>query len=478
MRMKPALLFFVAFGMACCWTFTSKGESLSEPGGGTVETGLASGFHMPALDPAMPKAWTPVSFIFITKEDCEGMPGCVANNPFNTYGSIAVPVDPKAHDRVCTKQDLFDGTCTSCFPMSGEDAIVFGGWTISDARYINFLINQVDRWDGEEGRESTRSSIGLGFNTLTLKTFEGYPLNARFIMIVTASTTTAQAIKNYFINMGIPSSGINVYLFHRDFANGYMGENADNLLFMYRVCGVDEEVMARYAEYPPLMAWIIRRDPSTIGDVVEMEPWVARPDPVELGQEEDLRTLIREIITQYWPEYGPPFRHVREILRHADPEECRGEVPRPERCNYDNPDALYFRFMLSETDFLAPYFDDEEDFIIIAGVNHGLYPIQSWFSYFLYRLSDGRAFVGIQDVDMIGSAQLYWPEAGDHFFAYKLALNCHGDPWCYDVSTGEQGIEPGERFLLDGRIYLDPISKTGPDPGNFVPSIALWYQNE
>lgn len=406
------------------------------------------------------------------------MPGCEQNNPFSSYGVIAVPVDPKDRDPICTKQDFVDGTCTTGFPMSGEDAIVFGGRTISDARYINFMLYQVDRWDGETGRESTRSSIGLGINTLTLKTFEGYPLNARFIMIVTASTTTAQAIKNFFISVGIPPSGINVYLFHRDFANGYLGENADNLLFMYRISGADEEVLESYEASMPLKAWIVRGDPAAIGDVDEMEPWVPRPDPAELDQEEGLRTLIREIVTQYWPEYGPPFRQVRETLVHLDPEECRGEVPNPEMCQYDNPDALYALFKWSETLYAIPYLDDEEDFVIIAGVNHSLYPLQSWFTYFLTRLSDLKAFVGIQDADMIGSARQYWSEAGDRFFAYKMALNCHGDPWCYEVPPGEQGIEPGEKFLGNGRIYLDPDSKTGSDPDNFVPSVMLWYQKE
>jgi hypothetical protein len=85
-------------------------------------------------------------------------------------------------------------------------------------------------------------------------------------------------------------------------------------------------------------------------------------------------------------------------------------------------------------------------------------------------------FGGFEGVEAIGSAQQYWPEAGDRFFAYKFALNCMGDPWCYEIPTGEGGVDPGERFNVNGRIYLDPVSKTGPDPGNFLPTYMIWYQ--
>lgn len=44
--------------------------------------------------------------------------------------------------------------------------------------------------------------------------------------------------------------------------------------------------------------------------------------------------------------------------------------------------------------------------------------------------------------------------------------------------NGPEGLSPGEGFYLGGRIYLDPISKTGPDPANFLPSVLLWYKNE
>ena len=74
---------------------------------------------------------------------------------------------------------------------------------------------------------------------------------------------------------------------------------------------------------------------------------------------------------------------------------------------------------------------------------------------------------------MIGSARRYWAGADDRFFAYKIAMNGFGDPWCHEIPRGETGIEPGEGFVLSGRVYLDPVCKTGPDPSNFLTSVIL-----
>lgn len=422
------------------------------------------------------KSWQPASFVFWTKEDCEYI-DCDQNNPFCSYVSLAVPTDPLERSRVCTKLDLIEGTCTYEFPMSGQDALLVFGRTIDDARYFNFILNQLNRWDGAGGREDTRSSIGLGINHLTLKHIDEDPFDARFAMIVTASTTTSSLLKDYLIDIGIPPVGINEYLFHRDFANGYLGEYSDHLGFLYRISCSDEAVLEDYMAASPIGAYLIRTEPAAVGDVDPMEEWDPRPDPVELGLEGDLWALIREILIQYWPEYGWPHKAVLEGLFHIYPEEeCRGEVAHPEVCNYDNPDALYITYKWSDTQYCRPYLSDDDDFVIIAGVNHGLYQIESYFSYFLYRESDMAGFTGFWDLETIGSALQYWPEAGDRFFAHKLALNCQGDPWCHEIPTGELGLVPGERFFVSGRIYLDPVSKTGPDPNNFLPSILLWYQ--
>ena len=465
-----------AIGIVCIWAVISGWGDLAEADKGAQGSGATPGMQAEAQLDAMSTIWQPASFFFWTREDCEFL-SCHQGNPYTLYGILAVPTDPEDRRTACTKMDVIEGTCTTKFPMSGNDAILIGGRTISDAMYFNFILNQDDRWDGEGGREMTESSIGLGINHLTLNTLDPDPFGARFMMIVTASTTTATILKNALMDFGFPAEMINEDLFHRDFANGHMGEMADNLAFMYRISSANEAILDEYITDPPVSGWIVRGATITMGDVVSVEEWVPRSDMAEWGGGDDLFTLLKGIVTYYWPEYEMPDRLVIETSGHIDPEDCRGETAHPEKCHYDNPDSLYNSFRQSGGALCTPYLDDEDDFVMIVGVNHHLYGIETYFSYFINRERDMFPIAGFLGVDVVGSARRFWPETGDQFFAYKVALNCHGDPWCLELPTGEDGIEPGERFFVSGRTYLDPVSMTGPDPDNFVPAYLLWYEN-
>jgi len=476
-RKKWPWLILIAAGMSCLWAAISERESLAEAGGETAGTAFIQSPQAQTPPSFALRDVQPLTFIYWTKEDCEWTGTCYQNNPFNNYALLTMPADPLDPYRECTKIDTMTGACLQKFQMSGDDVILLYGRTMNNgARYFNFLLNQVDRWDGESGRERTESSIGLGINQLTLKHYGEDPFDAPFFMIISASTTSANFVKYILIASGISEDWINVYLFHRDFANGYLGENADYLSLMYRISCADEESIATYVFSDPVRALLFRGSPTAIGDVTEMEEWVPRTDLVEWDQQDDLLTLVTETITHYWPTHGMPDLIYPEGLNHLDPLECRGEVAHYEKCHYDNPDSLYINYKWSEY-LPVRLFLDEDDFIILAGINHAHYQLENYFSYFMYRDSDGYGFTGFQDVDTIGSAPQYWPAAEDRFFAYKIAFNCGADPWCHEIPTGEWGIAPGDRFIMSGRIYLDPVSKTGPDPDNFVPSVILLYQN-
>ena len=413
--------------------------------------------------------------VFWTEDDCAASPDCYANNPYNAYGVVLQPIDPQVKNNPCTKSDLNDGPCTALFQMSGGDALVLVGKTISDARYVNFLLNQFDRWVPGKGREKTESSIGLGINHLTLKYCGVGPFDGAFVMIVTASTAAGNMIKSYLTDSGVPEDVINEYYFHRDFANGHLGDTADNLTFFYRISCADDAALEAYIESTPMKVFMIRGESTATGDVDHMEEWTPRPDPTELEHEDNLMTLVERIILHYWHDFGMPHRIMFEDCNHLTPNECRGEGTGLETCHWDNPDALYLSYSGYEAS-IKPLLNDEDDFVIIAGVNHTQFGLSNYFAYFMYPDSHRVGSPGFLDSEAIGSAQQYWPEAGDWFFAYKIGLNCEGDPWCVDISSLEQSIEPGEEFVVKGRIYLDPMSLTGPDPDNFLSSVMLWYK--
>ena len=475
MKKKLAWFFLPVLGTVCIWAVFSESDSFAERGENdtwTIESNVTQALKQNSF---RARDVQEISMVFWTEEDCAAELDCFANNPYNVYGLLARPYEPEDKRTLCTKQDLFDGICTPSFQLSGGDVIVLVGKTISDARYFNFLLNQVDRWVPGIGRERTESSIGLGINHLTLNHYGQGPFDGSFVMIVSASTSASEWVKNKFIDHGVPPGMINEYYFHRDFANGNLGDTADKLNFIYRISCAEDAALETYIESMPLKAFLIQDEITATGDVEQMEEWTPRQDSTELEQEDDLMTLIERIILNYWPEFGMPYKVTSESIRHLFPSECREEGASPDMCHWDNPDALYLSFSGHATG-IKPHLNDENDFVVIAGINHSLLGLSNYFAYFLYPDSHRVGSPGFLDSEGIGSAQQYWPEAGNRFFAYKIGLNCEGDPWCLDISSLEQAIEPGEEFVIKGRIYLDPVSLTGPDAENFLPSVILWYK--
>ena len=476
MTKKLAWFFLPALGAVCLWAGLSENESLAEGGeraAWTIESKVVQAMRQ---NPFKARNIQEVSMLFWTEEDCASGGVCYANNPYSVYGVLARPFDPLEKEGPCTKLDMAEGTCTRRFQMSGNDVIVVVGKTISDARYMSFQLYQIDRYVPGEGREETESSIGLGINNLTLNYYGPDPFDGYFVMIVSASTAAGGSVKDYFINSGVPPGAINEYYFHRDFANGRLVDTADNLTFMYRITCAEDAALAAFLESTPLKYYLIQGETSATGDVDSMEEWAPRPDSTELDQEDDLMTLLERIILHYWPQYGMPHKVASESIRHMNPNECRAEDALPGTCHYETPDALYNSFNYSPTYGISPQLDDEDDFVLIVGVNHTLFGLNTYYGYFVYPVRHSVSSPGFIDSEVAGSAQPYWPEAGDRFFAYKFGLNCEGDPWCVDIASLEQAIEPGENFNINGRIYLDPLSMTGPNPSNFVPSIMLWYK--
>jgi hypothetical protein len=469
------------------------------------------------LDPSLHKADEPgpayetyaCEFRFLKSDDNFQ----AANNPAIDYGLLYVPcplaypgysADPQDHpcDRTCNTKQY-----TKRFSLEESDAVLLFGWTVPEAVYFSFLPYQACRVNQEGEAEGTLSSIGLGLNDLTLKTRYGAPdpYRAFFALVVSADMQTASDVTDWMRYVGVPEEAINTYSLPHTFTNR---DNTLNLVarIIYGGEGTDA-----YLDYPPIKGYLIRYVGNGTGrELVQSVPvWddlVVEKDievrmittPDDPAKPNYMGLFVDTIKAFYTRKENCDLRlDVRANLRHKDPEVCRADPPDPIACLHDNPDAVFAGFPVRSACSLVPnnptnmcFINEAEalqDVIIMAGVNHSLFPglAVSFTSYTLnkYSATDVDGMVGLKSFlsdDALGSSQQFWPgDTKPAFIAVTFAFDCDfdgdgtDDPFCVPIPASD---DPANAFYaVTGRIYLDEETTTGPHPCNFVPPRLLWF---
>jgi hypothetical protein len=267
-------------------------------------------------------------------------------------------------------------------------------------------------------------------------------------------------------------------------------EDADIFIWALRTAMPEpgyEDAMASYKDTPP--AHVFRITP--IGDAPVYPATTVDPFPIPgfrihgTGQTEfdlipavwDLREYIlaehSDLEAQELTSWQWVFRGLRHMAVNDD-----GLGPAT--------DALYLR-----TDSFGTLQEDE--FVIVYGVNHRQTGKASYMNITMYGLAKQIAADNVDDEQLAGSAADYlgvdYPNV-DKLYAYKFARNCHGEANCYEVPYGccsYQGTEycvgepcsPGmasvEEGIMTYRLYLDPLSKTGPDTDEIIFDSAIKF---
>jgi hypothetical protein len=128
--------------------------------------------------------------------------------------------------------------------------------------------------------------------------------------------------------------------------------------------------------------------------------------------------------------------------------------------------------------------DTPRDFLIVVGVHHVETGKARYVNLAAYHTRRLMGVGAVTDLDMNGSADLYLPQhpLRKYLYAYKFARDCHGEPFCFTVPTGQLGVPLDEALMLIERPYLEPATDTGPLPSqlmtpmvlHFCPSFTLW----
>lgn len=117
----------------------------------------------------------------------------------------------------------------------------------------------------------------------------------------------------------------------------------------------------------------------------------------------------------------------------------------------------------------------------------------SYMNITMYDLTKQIAADNVDDEQLAGSAADYlgtdYPDV-DKLYAYKFARNCHDEANCHEVPYGccnfqgtpycmGEPCSPGMASIEEGivvyRLYLDPLSKTGPDPSEVIWDSAIKF---
>jgi|GEM_PF-2260393 len=422
-------------------------------------------------------------------------PPCNTNPCFGSsstrYGWITTDV-ADINSTYCIEKIQADKGVPPCFQLDGDDALLISGnmSAVKELTYYSFTAYQSFTYDSRfsDNYAPTGASVNLGLNNTNLK-MGG---DGKYILILTASKNTLNVIKKAIRDSGAPEAIINTYLIPATMTNVGTSAYPDQLSFLVRLTSQTPEERQQVDAFVEQNSTTTKvafiKGPGRNGDVTydSLPKWEdeLRANNVEYitGLNQKLRQLEQAVISRYVKEGYKFYASLTENMSHGDARYCSTN---PTYCAYDSPDALYLTFpcsfspsSIAELGCNIQIGKDSDSIFVLLGVDHTLVADKSLGSYFSYEAKpvaesqDGTfSFVGLHTQ---GSANPYLPAGeADNLYAVKIARSCGNEPYCASVPyLGETSENVG--FNILGRVYLDKITGTAPNPGNLIPARLLW----
>lgn len=410
--------------------------------------------------------------------------GFYVNNPLTLYGGIEIPTGQPP-----------SGSLTDIFELDGDAVIALHGVTPPPITYFSFTMNEFSRHNPSMGRQvQTNSSIGLSTNNVTLKTVEGRPFNASFVLLVSAKRSAIRQAKAFFMRQGVPENAINTMLVPKRFTR-QSNDIAPRLNFLTRLTyrtEAEKSVVNRYTlRRPAAMEVLYFQGTGAAGDVedADLPRWedLIRDDRSEFaGATPAELDMLNARVKQHYAALGYQVKNEGpDGIRHIDPDrDCRDIWG---TCNYDAPDATYGGFYCPTpeggTRRCSGFLPGNDDRAVVVGVNHhrfGQDQLLTYFNYSVTRLTDLQGVVTLADLDIVGSAAPFLPDLPHHadYFVLTVARDCRGEPFCMEVPYEDGPDGPGlPKFgavEVSVRMYLDKLTGTAPNPLNFLPARVYW----
>jgi hypothetical protein len=126
--------------------------------------------------------------------------------------------------------------------------------------------------------------------------------------------------------------------------------------------------------------------------------------------------------------------------------------------------------------------NDANEFIIVYGVNHVATGKATYSNVALYGADAWNGVGTVTYMDFNGSAEEYLPDNPNakYLYVYKLARNCEGDPYCYEIPYNAKGygIDLDQPIMIGWRLYLENATKTGPSYSEIVYDRAMKFDQK
>jgi len=455
-------------------------------------------------------------FDFIQLYEKGVLPSVYGNNPSTKYLGYFVPpapgyeLDPRFVEIAAALN--MSGNASSFWNLGPDEAVVFVGRTPPECRYFSFDHYLMSRTTDDEA-QWIFSNIADTVNNLVINTggapgkrlgnsvaatksqgrAAGEPFNQTTMIVSTADRGIDERIRAAARSAGYSEGIMNTQVFPTSMLRMGLEDDADTFgIFIRPALFTDKEAGAEYINNTP--ATVFRVTPTTPTD----------PDPYGYpvlrvrgtGQTEfDLTDDLNELRTAILGRYG--YQNAMELPTAPTVPVGSEAIQRGIDAVGPTNDAAYlwtadqtaasptppFFDTMQFFDFLREppitLADDTNEFFIVYGVNHAATGKATYTNFALYGADIWNGIGSITDADFTGSAADYLPgnPNAKYLYVYKVARDCEGDEYCFEVpyGVGGYGIELDQPIFIVWRVYLEEATQTGPSYAEIVYDRAIKF---
>lgn len=380
---------------------------------------------------------------FFRQSDCQQLASCYGNNPASPYGLFFLPPAP-GEVQYPLATAFQRGPLRAAWKLRPDEAVLFVGNTPPESRYFSFRSYVFER----QGKELF-ASLGDPVNHRTIAA-GGQPFASPVATISTGDKALDQVLRNHLVSAGLSSTRINSDVMPPAKARFGLGSEGDTFTMLLRT-GLFAEQGAGDRYLASSGASVYRIRPATPRTPTPAATPVARKGGTG-SSENGLRTALDSV------EASTRSQNSRYRLT-AVPSAPIGRNGETCLSNYttclgDNPDALYTANV--------PVLLGPTESVIVYGVNHTRTQKATYTSLSLTTSDDKVGWGSVIDHQLVGSARAYLPTGhrdADTMFAYRIARQCNGAPYCYQVPAA---IGVDQRITVVVRAYLEPGTNTAP----------------